>query len=210
MVEIAESDVGVGSIGRRHTVAAQAGGVAKPESAPAGRTGMGVFGPGWEAEFLGGELNQKLEHQVDAIVVTDLNVGESVRYLLKSSLDYPDGGGVEKYENAEGDKITDTTKWDAASGILISTVVETLNVDLSVPDEGQPAGKAGDEPVPAADLKPTRIWKQVAPSTNAWRVTGSGNTAHGVSTVGYDSQGRVSTITEPAAGEALKETVAIS
>ncbi|MFJ5875844.1 phospholipase A2 [Streptomyces sp. NPDC093088] len=210
--EIAENDVSAGSVGRRHTVAARAGDVAKPESAPVNRPDMGVFGPGWEAEFLGGELNQKLEQQGDAIVVTDLGVGESTRYLLKSSLDAPDGGWVKKYETAAGDRITDTARWDAATGTLVSTVVETLNVDLTVADEGQPAGasEAGDEPVSAADLKPTRTWKQVAPGTNAWRVTGSGNAAYGVSTVTYDSKGRVSTITEPAVGEALKETVAIS
>ncbi|WP_121831941.1 phospholipase A2 [Streptomyces sp. S1] len=210
--EIAENDVSAGSVGRRHTVAARAGDVAKPESAPVNRPDMGVFGPGWEAEFLGGELNQKLEQQGDAIVVTDLGVGESTRYLLKSSLDAPDGGWVKKYETAAGDRITDTARWDAATGTLVSTVVETLNVDLTVADEGQPTGasEAGDEPVSAADLKPTRTWKQVAPGTNAWRVTGSGNAAYGVSTVTYDSKGRVSTITEPAVGEALKETVAIS
>lgn len=210
--EIAENDAGVGAIGRRHSVTAQADGVARPQSAPASRPDMGVFGPGWEAEFLGGELNQKLEQQGDAIVVTDLNVGESVRYLLKSSLDFPDGGGVKKYETAEGDKITDTTRWDSATGTLVSTMVETLNVNLSVADEGQPDGgtEVGDEPVAAASLLPTRTWKQAAPGVNAWRVTSAGNAAYGVSTVSYDSKGRISTITEPAVGEALKETVAIS
>lgn len=46
--QIAESDVAVGGIGRRHSVVAQAGSVAQPESAPASRADMGAFGPGWE------------------------------------------------------------------------------------------------------------------------------------------------------------------
>ncbi|MEU2062805.1 phospholipase A2 [Streptomyces sp. NPDC013455] len=209
--EIAETDVAAGLIDRRHAVVAQDSGVAKPQSAPAGRTDMGVFGPGWEAEFLGGQLNRKLEQQSGAIVVTDLGVNETYRYNLTKSVDYPSGGGVNTYEATDGSKITETTKWDSAAGAMTTTVVETLGVDLAATEAGDDTfTDASGNPIPAADLKPTYTWKQAAPGTDKWRVTGVGSVANGTSTVGYDTQGRVSTITEPAAGETPEQSVRVT
>ncbi|MFD0396067.1 hypothetical protein ACFQ3Z_44070 [Streptomyces nogalater] len=51
--ELYETDVAEGLMGRTHTVTEGADGVARPESAPATRPDQGVFGPGWEAGFLG-------------------------------------------------------------------------------------------------------------------------------------------------------------
>ncbi|WP_051789484.1 phospholipase A2 [Streptomyces sp. NRRL S-1022] len=209
--QISEGDVAVGAIGRRHSVVAQAGGAAQPESAPASRADIGAFGPGWEAEFLGGTLNRKLEQQGSDIVVTDLDVGESFRYSLTSSIAYPSGGGVNKYQTTDGSKITETTKWDASAGALVTTVVESLGADLSATETGDDTfTDASGNPVPSADLKPTYTWKQAAPGTDKWRVTGVGSTSNGTSTVGYDTQGRVSTITEPAAGETPQQSLTVT
>jgi len=209
--QIAESDVAVGGIGRRHSVVAQAGSVAKPESAPASRADMGAFGPGWEAEFLGGTLNRKLEQQDGDIVVTDLGVGESFHYDLTSSIAYPSGGGVNKYQTTDGSKITETTKWDTTAGAMVTTIVEILGADLSVTGTGDDTfTDAGGNPVPAADLKPTFAWSQAAPGSDKWRVTSVGSTSNGTSAVAYDAQGRVSTIDEPAAGETPQQSLKVT
>ncbi|MFE1290618.1 phospholipase A2 [Streptomyces sp. NPDC058751] len=209
--EIAESDASEGLMGRRHSVVTQTNGPALPQSAPATRPDLGVFGPGWQAEFLGGALNRKLVQQGTTVTVTDLGVGESLRYDRTSSVSFPSGGGVNKYESSEGDKITETIRWDAAAGALTSSIVETIGVDLATTEEGDDTFTDADgNPVPAADLKPTYTWKQAAPGADRWRVTGVGSTANGTTTVGYDTQGRVSTITEPAAADTPAESLAVS
>lgn len=206
--EVAESDTAFGAVGRRHRVVASAsGGPARPESAPASRPEMGVFGPGWEAEFLGGTLNRTLQQSDKAVVVTDLDVGESSRFELKSSLSYPSGGGVNTYEDANGSKIIETAKWDDAAGTLTTSISETIGGDLTATEAGADAGA----PVTSADLSPTFTWKQPRGLTgsNTWRVTGAGNKAFGMSSVEYDAKGRISAIKEPAAGEAPAESVTI-
>ncbi|MFI1018749.1 phospholipase A2 [Streptomyces sp. NPDC020965] len=208
--EVSESDATVGIIGREHVVTAQAGGLAKPESAPASRADMGVFGPGWKAEFLGGQLNRRLDQQSGAIVVTDLGVGESLRYDLTSSASLPGGGGVKQYQATDGSRLTETSRWDSSAGSMVSSVVETLGVDLSStePNDDTFTDEAGN-PIPAADLKHTYTWKQAAPGSDTWRVTGVGSTATGTSTIGYDPQGRVTTIAQPAAGEDPAQSLVI-
>ncbi|WP_338118105.1 phospholipase A2 [Streptomyces coryli] len=209
--EVAESDVPVADMGRRHSIVVQSDGVARPESAPASRADLGVFGPGWEAEFLGGQLSRKLQQQSGAIVVTDLGTSESFRYNLTSSIAYPGGGGVNKYQSAEGSKITETTKWDASAGAMVTTVVETLAADLAATEPGDDAFTDGaGNPLPATDLQPTLTWKQAAPGSDQWRVTGVGNKAHGTTTAGYDAQGRVATVKEPAAGETPEQVLTVS
>ncbi|WP_327235021.1 phospholipase A2 [Streptomyces sp. NBC_01317] len=210
--EVADTDVSAGSVGRRHSVVAPAsGGPAQPESAPASRADLGVFGPGWEAEFAGGSLSRKLEQQSGAYVVTDLGVNEPVRYDFVSGAAFPDGGGVDKYRSADGSTVTETTKWDAAAGSLVTTVVEVLNANLSTTEEGDDTFTDADgNPIPADDLKPTYTWKQAAPGSDPWRVTGVGSKANGTSSAGYDAQGRVTTIKEPAGADEPAESLTIS
>ena len=200
--EIYETDVAEGLMSRSHTVTAQAGDVARPESAPASRADMGVFGPGWQAEFVGGQLNRQLEQKAGSVVVTDLTANVSITYALKSSVDYPSGGGVKKYATAEGDKLTETTKFDETTGTMVSTAVETVSVTASAADADQSADTDAGAAVGIDALTPTYTWKQTAPGADTWRVTGVGTVADGsLSTVGYDAKGRISTITEAAAGE---------
>lgn len=207
--ELYETDVAEGAMSRSHTVAARSGGVAVPESAPASRTDMGVFGPGWAAEFLGGQLNRKLEQKGGSVVVTDLDAKASVTYALKSSVDYPSGGGVKKYESTGGDRLTETTRFDAASGTLVSTATEVLAPAVAPPDEDLSGDTDAGSPVAVDNLTPTYTWKQAAPGADAWRVTGVGNVADGNSTVGYDAKGRVSTIKEPAAGDTPEQSLSV-
>ncbi|MGW0203079.1 hypothetical protein, partial [Nonomuraea sp. NPDC003201] len=96
--KLTELDVSAGAISRKHGVALTAGDLARPQSAPATRPELGVFGPGWQAEFAGGEINRKLENQNGTIVVTELDEGTSTSYPLKSSVSFPDGGGIQTYE----------------------------------------------------------------------------------------------------------------
>ncbi|MFF9048070.1 phospholipase A2 [Streptomyces parvulus] len=208
--EIYETDVAEGLMSRSHTVNAQADGVSRPESAPVSRPDMSVFGPGWEAEFVGGQLNRKLEQKSDSVVVTDLNENVPVTYSLTSSVDYPSGGGVRKYLSAGGNKLTETTKFDATTGTLVSTVSEILGAPTSEVDADQSADTDADAPVGIAGVTPAYTWKQVAPGTDTWRVTGVGTVADGVLTsAGYDAQGRVSSIKEAAAGETPAQSLAV-
>jgi hypothetical protein len=163
--EIYETDVAEGLMSRSHTVNAQADGVSRPESAPTSRPDMGVFGPGWEAEFVGGQLNRKLEQKSNTVVVTDLDENVPITYSLTSSVDYPSGGGVRKYVSAEGNKLTETTKFDATTGALVSTVSEVLSTPTSEVDADQSADTDAGAPVGVAGLTPTYTWKQVAPAT---------------------------------------------
>lgn len=208
--EIYETDVPDGLMSRSHTVTAQAGGVARPESAPASRPDMGVFGPGWEAEFMGGQLNRRLEQKAGSVVVTDLDSNVPITYALKSSVDFPSGGGVRKYASAEGDKLTDTTRFDETSGTMVSTVVETINAAASTADADQSADTDANAPIGINTLTPTYTWKQTAAGTDSWRVTGVGNVAEGsLSTAGYDTKGRISTIREAAAGESPEQSLTV-
>ncbi|WP_326783324.1 phospholipase A2 [Streptomyces sp. NBC_00151] len=208
--EIYETDVTEGLMSRSHTVSAQAGDVARPESAPASRADMGVFGPGWEAEFVGGQLDRQLERKTDSVVITDLTTNTPITYALKSSVDYPSGGGVRKYATTEGDKLTETTRFDETSGTLVSTVVEIASVAGSAADADQSADTDADAPVNIDKLTPTYTWKQAAPGTEAWRVTGVGTVADGsLSTVGYDTKGRISTVTEAAVGDTPAQSLKV-
>lgn len=128
--QLTELDVSAGAISRKHGVAMTTGDLARPQSAPATRPELGVFGPGWQAEFAGGQINRKLESQNGTFVVTDLEEGTSTSYPLKSSVSFPDGGGVQTYEATDGSKITQTTKWDAVIGVMRTTTVESFTTDL--------------------------------------------------------------------------------
>ncbi|MEV0236012.1 phospholipase A2 [Nonomuraea sp. NPDC050786] len=202
---LTELDVSAGAISRKHGVAMTAGDLSRPQSAPATRPELGVFGPGWQAEFAGGEINRKLENQNGTIVVTELDEGTSTSYSLKSSVSFPDGGGIQTYEATDGSKITETTKWDAAVGAMRTTTIETFSTELGSLDPGdEPFTNADGTPISSADLKLTYTWSRQsgAPSADPWRVTSVGTTAFGKSSITYDAQGRVSTVKEPARGEA--------
>ncbi|WP_158088755.1 phospholipase A2 [Thermoactinospora rubra] len=200
--EFAETDVTEGAIGRRHTVTAVAGTLARPESVPSARADLAVFGPGWSAEFLGGATSRSLSVHGDSIVVTEVGLPGSIQYDLKSSAALPMGGGVRKFEAADGGKLTETTRWDSALGALHTTITETPAMDLGAPADGDDSFVKPDGTVAAAaDISLTYTWARVTSDAASWRVTGVGNTAHGTATVGYDRLGRVATVTEPAAGE---------
>ncbi|MFH8463514.1 phospholipase A2 [Streptomyces sp. NPDC017991] len=208
--EVTESDVPGVLMNRRHSVRAQADGVASPQDAPDARADMGVFGPSWEAEFVGGQLNRKLEQQGNSILVTDLGVDETSQYDLKSSVDFPSGGGVKKFATSDGSQITETSRWDEAQGVLRISMVEVINVDLATTAEGDDAfADASGRPIPAAALKPTFTWEQAASGPESWRVTNVGSEIYATA-VEYDAQGRVAEITSPALGEKLATTTAIT
>ncbi|MEV4016922.1 phospholipase A2 [Nonomuraea angiospora] len=206
---LTELDVSAGAISRKHGVALTAGDLARPQSAPATRPELGVFGPGWQAEFAGGEINRKLENQNGTIVVTELDEGTSTSFALKSSVSFPDGGGIQTYEAGDGSKITETTKWDAVIGAMRTTTTETFVTDLGPLDPGdEPLTNTDGTPVSATDLQLTYTWSRPAgaPSADPWRVTSVGTVAFGKSTITYDAQGRVSAVKEPARGQS-PETV---
>ncbi|MBG7704963.1 hypothetical protein HCJ76_44620 [Streptomyces sp. MC1] len=200
--QINETDTSAGLVGRSHSVVGQLQGVSQAQDAPTNRSDLGVFGPSWDAEFLGGQLNRKLTFGSGWITTTDLDVDESFRYNLTDSVDGVNGGSVNTYTSADGSKLVETSKWDDLAGDLKTTVVETLNIDLTTPvvDDDVPVDSLGN-PIPAADLKPTYTYKQVGGGGDNWRVTGVGNKTYGQSTVSYDSVGRVSTIKDPASVE---------
>ncbi|MFI9340338.1 phospholipase A2 [Streptomyces sp. NPDC052773] len=199
--EVTEIDVPGVLVNRRHSVSAQADGVASPEDAPDTRADMGVFGPSWEAEFVGGQLNRKLEQQGDAVLVTDLGVDETLRYELKSSIDYPSGGGVKKYATTTGSTVTETTKWNDLTGTMETSITEVINVDLASTPAGDDAFvDASGQPISATNLKPTYKWQQAGTGADAWRVTSVGNNTYATK-VEYDTHGRVAEITNPAYGE---------
>ncbi|GGQ34879.1 phospholipase A2 [Streptosporangium pseudovulgare] len=199
--KLTELDVSNGLIMRKHGVTVLDSGLAQPQSAPASRPEAGVFGPGWHAEFAGGQINRKLEAQNGAIVVTDLEEGVPTRYALKSSLSLPNGGGIQTYQSADGSKVTETTKWDAAAGALRTTMTETIPLDEATRQADDATWTNPDgSPVSADDLTTTYTWQRQSglPAADNWRVTGVGTAAYGTRTVGYDSQGRVSSVREPA------------
>ncbi|MEV0616590.1 phospholipase A2 [Nonomuraea sp. NPDC050404] len=199
--EFSETDVAAGAIGRRHRVAAVDGGLARPESSA--RSDLAVYGPGWQAEFLGGTTSRSLNVQGDTITVVDHGLAASVRYDLKSAVSFPAGGGVRKFEAADGSKLSETTRWDAAAGAMNTTVAETPALELGPPADGTATS--------TADYALTFAWARVNTADPAsWRVTSVGNTAYGTSSVSYDTQGRVATVTEPAAGESPQTVLTFS
>ncbi|WP_051741981.1 phospholipase A2 [Kitasatospora sp. MBT66] len=211
--EIHETDVAVGLMSRSHTVTVQPDGLSMPSSAPAARADMGVFGPGWEAEFVGGRLNRKLEQRGDSVVVTDLGAHAAVTYALKSSLSYPGGGSVRKYATPEGDTLTETTRFNESTGTLVSTATEVSAMTGSVPDTDLPAGADTDAgaPVELDRLTPTYTWKQVAAGPDGWRVTGLGTVADSaLSTVTYDNAGRIATVKDTEAGETTSRLLTVA
>ncbi|MFE3073096.1 phospholipase A2 [Streptomyces sp. NPDC059247] len=170
-----------------------------------------MFGPSWEAEFLGGQLNRKLAQGSGAITTTDLDTQESTRYGLTASHGGADGGSINTYKAPDGSTLVENVVWDDFAGQLRTTVVETLNVDLTVVGAGDeaPTDQAGN-PIPAADLKPAYTWEQVGGGGDNWRVTAAGSKAFKQSTVSYDGQGRVSTVKEPARGESPEQSVKVT
>ncbi|GAA0939354.1 phospholipase A2 [Nonomuraea longicatena] len=198
--EVSESDVAAGAIGRRHKVAAVDGGLARPESVPAARTDLAVFGPGWQAEFLGGTTSRALNVQGNEVVVTELGLSGSTRYELKSSVDFPSGGGIRKYEATDGSKLSETTRWDTTAGAMKTTITEVPAMDLGTPAAGDDGFVNADgSATSAADLNLTYTWSQLGSAS--WRVTDVANRAHGAAAVRYDPQGRVASVTESAAGD---------
>ncbi|MEV0200253.1 phospholipase A2 [Nonomuraea sp. NPDC050691] len=199
--KLTELDVSAGAISRKHGVALTAGDLARPQSAPATRPELGVFGPSWQAEFAGGEINRKLENQNGTLVVTELEGGTAIRYPLKSSVSFPDGGGIQTYQADNGSKITETTKWDPVIGAMRTTTIETLVSDVGAQEaDDDTFTNADGTPISAGDLQLTYTWARPAgaPSADPWRVTDVGNAAFGKSTITYDTQGRVSSVKEPA------------
>ncbi|MFJ9729344.1 phospholipase A2 [Streptomyces sp. NPDC101209] len=196
---INETDTTAGLVGRTHSVVGQLEGVSQAQDAPNDRSDLSVFGPSWDAEFLGGQLNRKLTFGSSSITTTDLESNESVRYNLTDSLAGTNGGSVNTYTSADGSRLVENVTWNDLAGELKTTIVETLNVGLTTPVAGDdvPVDSLGN-PIPAADLKPTYTYKQVGGSGDNWRVTAAGNTAYGKSSVSYDSAGRVSTVSDPA------------
>ncbi|MET9672379.1 phospholipase A2 [Streptomyces sp. NPDC006482] len=208
--EIYETDVAVGLMNRSHTVSVQPDGVSRPESAPASRQDMGVFGPGWEAEFVGGQLSRKLELKGDTVVITDLTARSAMAYTLKSSLDYPDGSGVRKYTTPEGDTFTEATRFNATTGTMVSTGTETTNMSTSVPDADLSADTDASAPVNYNDLTPSYTWKQVGSGADNWRVTGVGTVSNNaLSTVTYDTAGRISTVKDTEIGETTSRLLTV-
>ncbi|SEF95434.1 phospholipase A2 [Nonomuraea solani] len=202
--KLSELDVSAGAISRRHGVALAGGDLARPQSAPATRPELGVFGPGWQAEFVGGAINRKLENQNGTIVVSELDEGTSTSYALKSSVSFPDGGGIQTYQATDGSKITETTRWDAAIGAMRTTTAETYVTDLGPLEAGDDTFTNADgTPVSNTDLQLTYTWSRQpgAPSADPWRVTSVGTAAFGKSSISYDGQARISSVKEPATAE---------
>lgn len=201
---ISETDSAAGLIGRKHTVS-EVDGIVRPQSAPATRADLGVYGDGWQAEFLGGQLNRKLAASSGAYTVTDLDVGEDIKYALTDTLSTPDGGSISKYTAADGSTLTESSRWDTGLGVMVTTVKEVVNADLTSAADGDDTFSAA-----AADLKPTYTWAQKAPGADSWRVTGVGTASTGTDTVTYDSKGRVSTVSTPAGDEEAAQTLKIT
>ncbi|MEU7855929.1 phospholipase A2 [Nonomuraea sp. NPDC049141] len=210
--ELNEIDASAGAIGRKHGVAAVDGSLAQPKAVPASRADLSVFGPGWQAEFLGGTTGRKLDILSNAVQVTELDSGEKVTYAFKSSASFPDGGEVRRYEAENGSKLTQTTRWDATAGTMSTTISETIATNLGTTEAGDD-GFTDDSgnPISSANLNQVYTWQQTGVSQgDTWRVTRVGTNAFGTSTVQYDTQGRVATVTEPAGGEEPASTLAFT
>jgi hypothetical protein len=209
--QVYENDVDGGLMARSHTVAGQPQGLALAQDAPTGRSDLGVFGPGWEAEFVGGQLNRSLTQDAGSITTKDLDTGEATRYELTNSFDRPDGGTVNDYAAADGSTLVETVVWDDLAGEMKATVVETPNLDLTTTatDDDTFTDEQGNA-VPASDLKPSYTWTRLPVSGDAWRVTSLGSKAFGDTTVSYDGVGRVSTVSETATATDPAKTVRVT
>lgn len=210
--QISENDVVYGLMSRTHTVDGSGAGVAQAQDAPTTRADLGVFGPSWEAEFVGGQLNRKLVTGSGAITTTDLDTAESVRYAFTESVAGANGGSINTYKAADGSTLVENVQWDDLAGVMKTTITETLNVDLTqaaAADDDVPVDATGN-PIPAASLKPSYTWKQVGGSGDTWRVTGVGNSAYKQTTVAYDGVGRVSTVKDPARADVPAQTVKVN
>ncbi|WP_424210604.1 phospholipase A2 [Streptomyces sp. BI20] len=208
---VMENDVALGLMGRVHSVTGRAQGPAQAQDAPAQRADLGVFGPSWEADFLGGQLQRSLSINGNTLTTTALDTGEKTVYSLTDTFDAPDGGTVTTYTSADGSKAVDSSVWNDATGEFTSTVVETTNVDLATAPAGDDAPKdAQGNPVSAADLKPTYTWKRVSGGGDDWRIVTAGSKETQSATVVYDGVGRVSQVKEPALGERPASTVTVS
>jgi hypothetical protein len=209
---IAENDVPAGLMGRSHAVTAQTGGVAQAQDAPTNRADLGVFGPSWEAEFVGGQLNRKLTPGSGQISITDLDTAETARYDLTDSLAGPNGGSVNIYKASDGSVVAENIAWDDLTGELKTTVTETLNIDLTAasagPGDDAPQDSLGN-PIPGADLKPSYTWKKVSGAGDPWRVTAVGSKAFKPTTISYDASGRVSTVKEPQRGDSPAQSLKV-
>ncbi|MDD9376947.1 phospholipase A2 [Streptomyces sp. ZAF1911] len=210
--EISETDIAAGLMGRTHTVAGQAqGGVSQAQDAPQTRSDLGVFGPSWEAEFVGGQLNRKLTQDSGSITTTDLDSASYTRYDLTDSLEGPGGGSINTYKSSDGSTLVENVTWDDLAGEMKSSITETLNIAMGAAAEGDNGPKGADgNPIPAADLNPTYTWKQVSGTGDTWRVTSVGNKAYKSTTVAYDAQGRVATVSEPARGDNPAQSLALN
>lgn len=209
--EVSENDVPIGLMGRTHTVAGQAQGISQAQDAPETRSDLGVFGPSWEAEFVGGQLNRKLAQDSGSITTTDLDSGSFTRYELTDSMDGPGGGSINTYTASDGSTLVENAMWDDLAGEMKSSITETLNVDLATAAEGDDAPVGADgNPIPAADLKPTYTWKQASGTGDTWRVTSVGNKAYKPTEISYDAQGRVATVSEPSRGENPAQSLAVN
>ncbi|WP_257003748.1 phospholipase [Streptomyces sp. SA15] len=209
---VSENDLPIGLMGRVHSVTGQSQGVAQAQDAPSTRSDLGVFGPSWEAEFLGGQLQRSLSVSGDKLTTTALDTGEKTVYSLTETLDAPFGGHVKTYTAADGSTAVDSTVWDDLAGELKTSVVETTNVDLTNAygtGDGAPKDALGS-PIAAADLKPTFTWKQVGGGGDNWRIVSAGSKETKSATVLYDAQGRVSQVKEPALGDKPAATVKVS
>ncbi|MFB7516455.1 phospholipase A2 [Streptomyces sp. NPDC056144] len=209
--QLTENDVPISLMGRTHIVSGAGAGVAQALDAPAARSDLGVFGPSWQAQFLGGQLNRQLSQGSGFITTKDLDLNDSVRYNLTDTLARPDGGSTTTYTAADGSTIVVNSVWDDLLGQMTTSATETQNVDLTVAPTGDdtPVTAAGAS-YAAADLKPKVTWKQIGTGADNWRVSGVGSTATKMSTVSYDTTGRVKQINEPARGEAAAQTVKVT
>ncbi|WP_395360475.1 phospholipase A2 [Streptomyces sp. YH02] len=209
--QVYENDVDGGLMARSHTIAGQPQGLAQAQDAPAARSDLGVFGPGWEAEFVGGQLNRSLTQGAGSITTKDLDTGEATRYELTSSFDRPDGGSVNGYTAADGSTVVETVLWDDLAGEMKATVVETPNLDLTTTaaDDDSFTDAQGNA-LPASDLKPSYTWTRLPVSGDAWRVTSLGSKAFGSTTIAYDGVGRVSTVSETATATDPAQTVRVT
>jgi hypothetical protein len=197
---IVENDVPAGLMSRSHAVVGQGRDTLRVRDVPAGRSDLGVFGLGWEARFLGGQLNRSITPGSGTITTTDLVGNASFSYRLAGSVAGVNGSTVRTHIAADGSTLVETIKPDNQAGRSRKTIEETLNVDLATTRPGDDAfvDESG-KPISAADLKPSYTWTQVG-SGGEWRVTAVGNKAHKRSIVSYDRRGRVSIINEPARG----------
>jgi YD repeat-containing protein len=157
------------------------------KEAPGPRSDLSVFGPGWRADFLGGLTSRRLDLNDDQAQATDLDEGETTQYTRQRA-----EAGSRTYASATGSVLT------VKDGDADAT--ETLA-------QATASGTAGGSGIKPADLDVVLTWRQIA---GAWRVTSVATAAYGTSTVTYDDQGRVTTITDLDAGSGPETTITLT